>query len=125
VRRRRRGLAFDAVFLVLGLALLAAGVLDLAGGATAIGTVELVVAAAISWIFGTSLSRRFRRGDPSLVEAVGAAAVFAAFGLLGLAATFSGDAVRIVFGALAAAILLPLTAVIVVALFRSRAAARR
>jgi peptidoglycan/LPS O-acetylase OafA/YrhL len=118
-------MAFDAVFVVLALVLLAAGVLDAAGGQIAVGTVEIVIAICVSLIFGTSLVRRFRPKELGLLDALGAAGVFAVFGLLGLSATLSGDAVRTTFGAIAAAILLPLSALIVISLLRSRRGTRR
>jgi hypothetical protein len=123
--RRRRGLAFDAVFFVLALALLAAGLIDLFGGEETFGVIEIAVAASIGWIFGTSLWRRFHAAESTLAEALGAAAVFTAFGILGLLATFSGDAVRMAFGAIAAALLLPLATLIALRALRARAAARR
>jgi hypothetical protein len=118
-------MAFDAVLVVLALALLAAGALDATRGQFAVGTVEIVAAAVVGWIFGTSLIRRFRPRELGLLDALGAAGVFAVFGLLGLSATLSGDAVRTTFGAIAAAILLPLSALIVISLLRSRRGTRR
>jgi hypothetical protein len=105
---------------VLALALLAAGVLDATGGQLAIGTIEIAAAVSVGWIFGTSLIKRLRPTELGLLDALGAAGVFAVFGLLGLSATLSGDAVRTAFGAVAAAILLPLSALIVIAVRRSR-----
>jgi hypothetical protein len=119
-RRRARGLAFDAVLVVLALALLSAGALDARSGQVAVGTVEIVVAICVGLIFGTSLFRRFRPKELGLLDALGAAGVFAVFGLLGLSATLSGDAVRTTFGAVAAAILLPASALIVISVLRSR-----
>jgi hypothetical protein len=119
-RRRARGLAFDAVLVVLAFALLAAGALDATRGQLVVGTAEIVVAVCVGWIFGTSLLRRFRPGELGLLDALGAAGVFAVFGLLGLSATLSGDTVRTAFGAVAAVILLPLSALIVISVLRSR-----
>jgi hypothetical protein len=119
-RRRARGLAFDAVLVVLALALLSAGALDATSGQLAVGIVEIVVAVFVGLIFGTSLFRRFRPKELGLLDAFGAAGVFGVFGLLGLSATLSGDAVRTSFGAVAAAILLPLSALIVISVLRAR-----
>jgi hypothetical protein len=122
--RRRRGLPFDAVFFVLGLALFAAGLIDLFSGEVTFGLVEMAAAGAIGWLSGTSLRRRFQAVEPGMTEALGAAAIFTAFGILGLLGTFSGDAVRVAFGAIAAALLLPLAALIVLRALRGRAAGR-
>jgi hypothetical protein len=123
--RRRGGFAFDAVFFVLGFALLAAGLIDLFGDEPAIGALEIAAAGAIGGAAGTSVLRRLRRDEASSLEALSAAAVFTVFGALGVSATLSGDSVRVAFGASAAAILFPAAALIVFVVWRSRAPERR
>ena len=110
---------------MLALALFAAGVLDLFDGDPVIGAVEVVVAAAVGFFVGRSFARRFRPIDLTLLEALSAAAVFAVFGLLGLSATLSGDSVRTAFGALAAVILLPAAAFLVLVGVRTRRGTRQ
>ena len=123
--RRRGGLPFDAVFFVLGFALLAAGLIDLFADEPVVGAIEIVAAGVIGGAAGTSFLRRLRRAEASSREALAAAAVFTVFGVLGVSATFSGDSVRVAFGAAAAAILLPPAALIVFVVWRSRRPERR
>jgi predicted permease len=109
------GLALEALFVGLALFLLVSGTIDVVQGEIEFGSIQIVIAAFVTWTVGRSLKRRFRPSEPTFRDAIVAAVMFAFIGILGLSSVLSGDPVRIAMGLLAAAILLSAATLILLA----------